>query len=120
MINKTYSTPIPSMIDDEHLSTMSEGSQPPGIPSRLGSFASSCKLFEILADILSSFYSGIHDTDAEPSVPDMISEVLTYNRRLDSFIASIPEYLKTKHSPVVVVSEKNTCTNLQQQVLYCR
>lgn len=122
MVGKPYSTPVPSLIDDEYLRVEGDGTQPLGVPSRLGLFVSSCKLFEILVDILSSFYAGSSSTTHEsgPCVQDMVLDVLSFNRRLDSFITSIPDYLKTTRSLQIAISERNSYINLQQQVLYCR
>lgn len=122
MVNGSYGTPMPSLIDDEYLCTDGEGIQPKGVNSRMGLFVYSCRLFEILKDILSSFYAV--DASSEPigesRLHSMVSEVLNFNRRLDDFITSLPNYLKTAKSSPVNMSERNSCTNLQQQVLYCR
>jgi hypothetical protein len=48
MINRPNDVPLPLMVDDEHLSTSHDGEQPPHIPSRLGAFVFSCKLFDLL------------------------------------------------------------------------
>ena len=122
MVSKSYSTPVPSLIDDEYLRMEGDGTQPQNIPSRMGLFVSSCRLFEILSDILSLFYADSQSTplESELCVQQMVLDLLGFNRRLDSFITSIPDYLKTAHSSQVVVSDKDSCINLQQQVLYCR
>lgn len=122
MVNKSNSTPIPSPIDDDYLQKIGEGIQPTSVPSRLGLFVYSCRLFEILADILSSFYAdgtNGHE-DSSQSIQDMVLEVLKFNRRLDSFVESIPDYLRTDRSVELTFNEKNSYINLQQQVLYCR
>jgi len=122
MVSKSYSTPVPSLIDDEYLRMEGDGTQPQNVPSRMGLFVSSCRLFEILSDILSLFYADSQNTplESELCVQQMVLDLLGFNRRLDSFITSIPDYLKTAHSSQVVVSDKDSCINLQQQVLYCR
>ncbi|KAL6898439.1 fungal-specific transcription factor domain-containing protein [Trichoderma evansii] len=122
MVNTSYGTPVPSLIDDEYLRTDGEGIQPKGVNSQMSLFVYSCRLFEILNDILSSFYAVDAAADPVPQsrLQDMVSEVLSFNRRLDDFIISLPGYLKTAQSSQVVISEKNSYTNLQQQVLYCR
>lgn len=88
MVNKSYNTPVPFLIDDEYLRSEGEGTQPSQVPSHLGLFVSSCKLFEILADILSTFYASDRSTrldrESKSCVEDMISNVLNFNRRLDS------------------------------------
>lgn len=126
MLSKSWSVPIPLLIDDEYLYVEGDGVQPPDVPSRLGLFVSSCRLFELLDEILSSFYaedsgSGlpkqlVSDTRAR----DMIVDVLDFNRRLDKFIDSIPEYLHAADGSCMITPEKNSCLSLQQQVLHCR
>jgi hypothetical protein len=126
MLSKSWKVPVPLLIDDEHLSVDGTGVQPPDIPSRLGLFVSSCELFEILHDILATFYVDESGADSSkqlhPQTPgrDIITDVLSFNRRLDEFVESIPEYLHVTEISQVIVSEKNTCIHLQQQVLYCR
>lgn len=115
MLQDAANIPIPLTIDDEFLrSDGEEGLQPMDVPSRLGLFVSSCKLFEHLAEILRTFYT------ANPEPDDLIEIVLRLNRRLDSFAKSVPDYLQTSEVSPLVVSEKNSCVSLQQQVLYCR
>jgi hypothetical protein len=89
MIDKSHSVPIPVMIDDDYLSDHEEARQPPGIYPRLGMFVSSCKLFEILEEILELFY---RDTGSQrlgnggTKVAELVTAVLDFNRRLDSFM----------------------------------
>lgn len=122
MVNKSYNTPVPSLIDDDYLQRIGEGIQPLSVPSRLGLFVYSCRLFEILADILSCFYADSTNgrNESKTSIQDMIVDVLKFNRRLDTFTDSIPEYLCTDRSIELTLNEKNSYINLQQQVLYCR
>jgi Fungal specific transcription factor domain len=126
MLSNSWSVPIPLLIDDEYLSVQEEGNQPPNVPSRLGLFVSSCKLFEILHEILISFYAGdpgtgdFKQTESNTVARDMIADVLRYNRSLAMFKDSIPDYLRTTGSSHIIISEQNSCVNLQQQVLYCR
>ena len=126
MLSRSCSVPIPLLIDDEYLSDQKEGNQPPDIPSRLGLFVSSCKLFEILHEILVSFYaedagtSTSKQTDSNTVAQAMIADVLRHNRSLAMFEDSIPDYLRTTGSSYIIISEESRCVNLQQQVLYCR
>ncbi len=122
MVNDSYNTPVPSLIDDEYLCMDGKGTQPLGVFSRMGLFVSSCKLFEILSDILSSFYAGSQfpNLESELCLQKMVQDALKFNRRLDCFITSIPEYLKTTRSLQAAASDKKNYITLQQQVLYCR
>lgn len=115
MLPDAGKVPIPLLIDDEYLRDGSEeGVQPTGVPSRLGLFTSSCKLFEYLGEILEAFYVG----ELEPQ--EMIEKALRFNGRLDEFAKSVPSYLQISQVSRMVISEKNSCVSLQQQVLYCR
>jgi hypothetical protein len=127
MISKKWNIPIPLLIDDEYLrSDGDEGVQPTGTASRMGLFVYSCHLFELLAEILESFY--IEDSESKlpkqssATIPEevMIAHALDFNRRLDRFADSIPEDLQTSQISQIVASERNSHVNLQQQVLYCR
>jgi hypothetical protein len=126
MLSNSWNVPVPLLVDDEYLSIQGEGTQPLDVPSRLGLFVSSCKLFEILHEILLNFYakdSGTRNSkhlDPDAYAREIIGDVLSYNRRLDMFRDSIPEYLRTVRTSHITISEKNSCVNLQQQVLYCR
>ena len=120
MVHEAYTTPLPSMIDDEYLRTDGEGSQPTNVSSRMGLCVQSCRLFEILADILSSFYTPKVRTgpQADFNEQQMVSQVMSFSNRLDSFVESIPHYLKPASSPDMPAQPEHL--TLQQQVLYCR
>jgi len=122
MVDTSFNTPTPLLIDDDYLCKEREGLQPSDMPSRMGLFVFSCKLFEILADILRSLYSGDlrGNIDNSAFAPEMILDVLNFNRRLDSFMCSLPTHLQTTSNTQVIIHEKNSHINLQQQVLYCR
>ena len=126
MISQSTNIPVPKLVDDEYLSSEGEGIQPPDIPSRMGLFVSTCGLFDILGDVLSSIYvkdlgfTTPRGNETSTRFPEMIADALQFNRRLDTFIGSIPEYLQTKDISRTTISEKNTCVHLQQQVLFCR
>lgn len=122
MIGESYNTKIPTMIDDEFLQEVGIGTQPPNVPSQMGLFVSSCKLFEILTDILSTFYVGKDDSSwkQDKCTQEMIAGALSFNRRLDEFASSIPDYLKTPDGARPELTGREGYINLQQQVLYCR
>lgn len=127
MISRRWNVPIPLLIDDEYLrDDGSEGTQPTDVPSRMGVFVYSSKLFELLAEILESFYmdeSGAPLTkpaEVERPDKDLIARTLEFNRRLEKFADSIPEYLRTAEISQIIVSDRNSYISLQQQVLYCR
>lgn len=100
MISTNWDVPFPSLIDDEYLRTEGEGVQPQDIRSCLGLFSWSSRLFIILDDILTTFYTNhrrknpIAMMGTEASVQEILSEVVTLDRRLEIFLDSIPEYLQ--------------------------
>jgi len=125
MLSHSWTVPIPKLIDDEYLSNTIENEQPAGIPSNLGLFVSSCRLFELLEEILRSFYSGDptpdlskHET-ASSMAKSLIEPVLQYNRRLDDFLANVPPYLRISENADILAFNNNSL-ELQKQVLYCR
>lgn len=127
MIGKSWNVPIPSLIDDEYLrDDREEGIQPVDVPSRMGLFVSSCTLFEILADILGYFYID-ESRDGPPRYfrseafnREVLPQVLDFNRRLDDLSKFVPDYLRIEKMDGTAIPDKNSCVNLQQQVLYCR
>ncbi|KAM0719397.1 hypothetical protein Q7P37_005302 [Cladosporium fusiforme] len=126
MLSQSWDVPVPALIDDEYLSNVSQGVQPEGKPSVMGLFVSSCSLFDLLEEILNSFYSGepFPDLSKQEKASEMakafIAPVLQYNRRLDKFIDSVPDYLKLADYAEGVKLNNNNSVLLQQQVLYCR
>lgn len=125
MIDRSIEIPVPSLIDDEYLQEQGEGTQLPGIPSRLGLFVSSCRLFELLEEILSLFYrdssgsSSQRQANGATKPTELLAPVLDLNRRLDRFVEGVPEYLRISDSDHASPS-RDDHVHLQQQVLYCR
>ena len=125
MLSSSWDVPVPALIDDEYLNNGTEGQQPEGKPSVMGLFVSSCDLFQLLEEILNSFYSGepFPDLSKQDKASDMakafIAPVLQYNRRLDEFIDSVPSYLKLGQYGEGAKFNSNSVA-LQQQVLYSR
>lgn len=126
MITNNWDVPMPSLIDDEHLRTVGEGQQPPGIPSRIGLLVSSSHLFVILDEILASLYSenlrnNLNELlQDDHRVQEMILGVLVLNRRLESFVETVPEYIRECLSTNRVPREQITSVQIQEQVLFCR
>jgi hypothetical protein len=118
MINTSFTTLVPSMIDDEHLRMDGDGTQPSTNPTVMGLFVYSCGLFEILADILVSFYTPKCSTKFISCGEDLLTQALAFNTRLDRFCNGVPQSLRN-------VARNNPLTQqgdlfLQQQVLHCR
>lgn len=120
MITRSWDVPTPVLVDEEYLHRSNEPSQPPDVPSRLGLFVYSTKLYDILDKILTVFYNEPVTAQAPTSsltyipIQDVLSNVLDYNRQLDVFHGSIPDYLRfglhSEHSGI----------QLQAQILTCR
>lgn len=122
MLGHNSEVPIPEAIDDEYLAHRGVGAQPASVPSRLGLFVSSCRLFELLEEVLERFYregpSPKQANEAETAA-DIVGPVLDLNRRLDAFEESVPGYLRVfDHGSINGRNEDHV--QLQQQVLYCR
>lgn len=121
MILTSFTTEVPSLIDDEYLFREGEGVQPPTKPTVMGLCVYSCGLFEILADILVSFYSP--KSGSSLGSPEkqhiMITQVLNFNSRLDRFLASVPKRLKVDGKDVSQSQEEESLS-LQREVLHRR
>ncbi|SMR48120.1 unnamed protein product [Zymoseptoria tritici ST99CH_1E4] len=117
IIGHSTSVPIPSMVDDEYLSDRIEATQPKEALSRLGLFTSSCGLFEILDEILDLFYRDRGGNSATQAA-ELVAPVLNFNRRLDKFAETVPEYLRVQGRESPPSTEDHI--QLQQQVLFCR
>lgn len=126
MVHEPNTVPVPDNVDDEYLQIHGEGSQPAGLPSRLGLFVHSCSLLEILRDVLhfvatcEPAVERVTGENAKAPRPmdDLVAPVLEINRRLDDFSRALPEYLKTGET-----DSSAPCTDqirLQRQILRCR
>jgi hypothetical protein len=113
------------MIDDDFLQIEAEGHQPSNLPSRMGLFVYSSILYDILDKILITFYTpetateSPAPTSADDTVQKLLSNILTYNRQLDGFQKSIPEYLRLparEDQPHMNASH----VQLQARILNCR
>jgi hypothetical protein len=120
----SWDTPAPAMIDDEYLRVDGEGTQPSRSHSIMCLFAYSTQLFEIMDEILSSFY--IQDstrknrqkdknTDGQWSIDDL-TNILIINTKLDQFASTLPQFLKVEDQQSV----SQTHATLQAKVLQSR
>ncbi|KAH7110674.1 fungal-specific transcription factor domain-containing protein [Dactylonectria macrodidyma] len=125
IINKGNAVLLPAMVDDEFLNEHAKGVQPPGTPSYLGLFVSSCTLLELLEKVLEFLSANEHTPSFESQLEaskyraEMVMSVLDLNRQLDDFSISIPSYLR------VAVQEDSDSPHanrvmLQKHVLDCR
>jgi hypothetical protein len=118
MINTSFTTLVPSMIDDEYLRVDGEGTQPSTKPTAMGLYVYSCGLFEILADILVSFYTPKCASNSVSSDDGLLTQVLAFNTRLDRFCKGVPQNLRHDVSDGSLTQEANL--SLQREVLHCR
>ncbi|KAM3421595.1 hypothetical protein BST61_g1982 [Cercospora zeina] len=121
MIDKQIDVPLPALIDDEFLAERGVGKQADDVPCRLGLFASSSPLLELLEEILERFYrqSGTLKPPSSCSeTADLVEPVLTLNRKLDDFAENVPQYLRIFTDTNAPGNEDHV--QLQQQVLYSR
>ncbi|KXT11592.1 hypothetical protein AC579_3123 [Pseudocercospora musae] len=122
MLGTTTDVPIPGAIDDEYLADRGVGIQPANVPSRLGLFVSSCRLFELLEEVLERFYRdgpSQKQPNGTETPADIVGPVLDLNRRLDVFEQSVPGYLRV-FDQGSINGRNEDHVQLQQQVLYCR
>lgn len=123
MITRSWGTPLPLMIDDEFLQAEGEGHQPIDIPSRLGLFVFSSKLYEILDKILVTFYTPEPPTlvSTDDSMQKLLGNMLTFNRQLDVFRKSIPDYLRLPAKDESPGPHMHTLyVQIQARILHCR
>ncbi|KAJ4322522.1 hypothetical protein N0V84_004768 [Fusarium piperis] len=127
MISTSWHVPLPSLIDDEFLSADGQGEQPQDRPSRLGLLVWSSKLFLILDEILLSFYAPHPQksvdimAENDLNVRQIISDVMSLNRRIEEFFDSIPEYLRLEAgSELTIPEQQEVSVTIQKQILNCR
>jgi hypothetical protein len=106
------------MIDDEYLRMNGEGTQPSTKPTVMGLFVYSCGLFDILADILVSFYMPKCGSNSVPSGDGLLTQVLAFNTCLDRFYNGVPQILRNDASGHSLPQEGDLL--LQREVLHCR
>lgn len=121
MISKSCNVSLPLDIDDDYLLEDGEGRQPPGVPSHMGLYICSTRLYDILADILSTFYAGSPENEETKGFSlEILLRTLKLNRRLDEFLETIPDYLRPRTDLTSAVMFRSESIQLQQQVLSCR
>ena len=100
MIQATRESPLPQAIDDEYLLVNAEGCQPVGLEPRMNLFIYSIKLWNILHDVLSTFYSGsrnscfIDKVEVHGWSPSWLNDLLRLDEALDGLQTSLPGNLK--------------------------
>src|ERR1700712_920371 len=97
MIADAGRMPLPDVVDDGYVDD--EGfRQPTNVTSFMMLFVQSCRLFDILRDVLQ-----VQSAEATTSlqVEDLVVQTLKTNRRLETFFESVPPVLRD-HSTTVV------------------
>jgi hypothetical protein len=116
--------PLPNAIDDEYLAV--SGVQPQGQPSKLNFFITYCKLHEILADILSNFYTNSVTQDSTSGVAHFstrsgtrtIDNLLRIDRGMTEWYNGLEPYLQM--SSEYSDSEDALTFKRQGVILYAR
>jgi hypothetical protein len=123
------SVPLPACIDEAYLSSDPgrEGVQPSNVPSNMEFFRLTLKLYNILEDILSTFYpSGVSDQltyrkdyciSEETHYLDL-NAILRIDKLLSEWMASIPPHLVSR--PPVIDSDVDEGFLRQANVLKLR
>lgn len=121
MISYQSRVPLPQMIDDEYLLEDGEGSQPSHVNPQLGSFVYSSKLFDILNDILVSFYVKTNTvflrSETRSWSCEELDAVLRLNMALNEFQDSLPSYLTV---PQKSETTKDSKVDIGAKILYSR
>lgn len=127
MVGPDLTVPLPSMVDDEFLDGPATYFETPNTLPQMSLFVCSCRLFEILHDILSVFYVKEIGTSKQgpllltsTEVDDCIINVLKFNKRIDLLEAEVPHQLKGLGAGRTTLEARHSAIYLQQQVYYCR
>jgi hypothetical protein len=126
MVLGTWDVIAPSMIDDEYLTQNGDGVQPPDLPSRMGLFVYSLQLFEIMDEVLSSFYirdsgrTSLNNRFSQSWSPEELLKVLNISSKLDRFGDSLPDFLRPEFGSITENEPQYNHLMLQAKVLHCR
>ncbi|KZL77221.1 transcriptional regulatory protein [Colletotrichum tofieldiae] len=118
LLSRQYSVPVPATVDDEHLSEIIEGAQPFERPSYLVFFVQSLALFDVLNEILATFYSDgdyVLERRAE-----CLNNVLQLSSKLDALSDSFPDYLREGADLTKFDDELRGCLQMQANILKSR
>jgi hypothetical protein len=125
MLPENSLVPLPLVTDEEYLANDGIGFQPVTSPRRIGLFVYSIKLFDILSEILKSFYA--EDGQAKTSsairpeeriVPNL-HEMLRLDAKLDRFLEGLPSELRLQSLLQNSEAPSNNAL-LQARILHCR
>ncbi|KAM5369018.1 hypothetical protein ACJZ2D_009221 [Fusarium nematophilum] len=124
MISTPTEVPLPQMIDDDYLLEVGEGAQPSRLNSQIGAFVYSNKLFDILNDILGTFYTGKSTLFQRKHTCDWgfqdLETVLRFNRALNEFWHSLPRYLANHGEAETSNNSQEARVALGAKILYSR
>jgi hypothetical protein len=97
MVSDYAGIQLSSVIDDEFLLHHGEGTQPVNLPSKMSLFVYSTQLFDILEEVLSTFYYNgtkqpfFHGEGLDMWSREALSKVLQIDSKLVQFKAALPE-----------------------------
>ncbi|KAH8597520.1 fungal-specific transcription factor domain-containing protein [Bisporella sp. PMI_857] len=125
LLSKKSKVKVPEPIDDEFLRETGEGFQQPDHPARIECFVYSINLFDILDEVLSTFYSHSgddtgHSPRSNPDTAQSFRETFALNSRLDEFLKNLPLHLRLDNHSANYEGDLKRCFQLQAKTLYCR
>jgi hypothetical protein len=119
---KPHAIPLPEPIDDEYLSEVNEGCQPENIPSRIDFFIHSIRLFEVLDETLSRFYSNGYQRPGQDRTStsfQYLEDIPRLCSKLDIVVAGLPAHL-VLDGTMEAANESTSCFRMQAMVLKSR
>jgi hypothetical protein len=120
---RPHTIPSPEPIDDEYLSEFDEGHQPENSPSRITFFIYNLKLFDILDEVLRTFYSHGYQNlaqDGTVTPSQYLSDVPRLCSELDQFVEGLPSHLKVNHNMGAVEDDSASCFHMQAMIVKSR
>ena len=113
------SVPLPSLIDDEHLSSTTEGQQPRGMPSRMEFFVHAIKLLGIREKLPAA--NSEHSVTLGPvNSGKNLGSILDRNSSIDRFLETMPAHLRVSAYHSYPDQDAAQCFEMQGKVLRAR
>ena len=110
--------PLPTPIDDEYLSTTTQGRQPENVPSRLDFFIYALKLLGILERLQTYEHCRHGDQHNTTHGGKDLGDMLSLITDLDSFSQELPSHLQSGDN--TRPPNSTSCFELQGRVLKAR
>ncbi|KAK6205243.1 fungal-specific transcription factor domain-containing protein [Scheffersomyces amazonensis] len=88
MVTDDHKSELPATVDDEYITDEAILYSPVGQPSVLSFFSETVKLYDILSEILQTFYND------EPDYVDLFLHIFKFEEKLSRFHENIPDHIK--------------------------